>query len=298
MLIIPLVEEVSSAPEMEIGSFVEKAVAGRWIAGAEVSDAIEVAKSFNKHRIRGIINFLGEDLDDKRQVDATVTTYLSLIDEIGRRGIKADISIKITQLGYDIDEKIAKSNYERVVRAARKKDVFVWLDMEEHRYVDPAIRLYKSQLRRGGVGICIQSYLKRSGDDVRKLVNMNGVIRLVKGAYKEGPRLAFASRAQATQNYLLLMNYLFRHSEKFMVATHDIRIIDEALLLNRSYRRDVTFAMLNGIRNGYAVQLATTNKVAVYIPFGRRWFAYSLRRLKEEGHLNLIVRSFFENQSV
>ncbi len=283
---------------MDISGLIEKAVAGRWIAGAGISDAVALGRRINTGGASAIFNYLGEDLKSPQEVDDAVETYLKLIDAIGRNGMDASISLKPTELGIDIGRKVAEGNYSRIVRAARRGNVFVWMDMESHRYVDPTIALYRRQLKGGGVGICIQSYLRRSGDDLARLVRDGAVIRLVKGAYTESRRIAFGSRTQTTANYYELMKYLFKHSKRFMIATHDQGIIDEAQLLNRSYRRDVTYAMLNGIRNRYAMQLARISKVALYVPFGRRWFAYSYRRLKEEGHLMLILRSILEDQSV
>ena len=121
----------------------------------------------------------------------------------------------------------------------------------------------------------------------------------MKGAYKEGERIAYPTRKAVTANYLRLMSYIFRNSDEFMIATHDTDMIREALLLNRSYRRKVSYAMLNGIRNKYLVELAKMgNKTVVYIPFGERWLDYSVRRLREEGHLTLILRSLFQSQKL
>ena len=285
---------------MTIGGIVEKLFAGRWIAGAEISDAIATAKRFNKERISGLINYLGESFNEKANVERTIAVYAKLIDEIYLSKIDSAISVKPTQLGLLIGKGYTKKNYARIVRLARKRRMFVWLDMEEHRYVDDTISLYRSQQKRNGMtGLCIQAYLRRSGDDAMRLVKSGAVIRLVKGAYKEGERIAYQDRKTVTANYLKLMSYLFRNSGEFMIATHDTAMIREALLLNRSYRRKVSYAMLNGIRNKYLVELAGMgNRSVVYIPFGERWFDYSVRRLREEGHLSLILRSLFESQKL
>lgn len=284
---------------MSIGGTIEKLLAGRWIAGAGIRDAISTTKRFNKERISASINYLGENFSDKAEVDRTVGVYAKLIEEIHGSNVDAAISVKPTQLGLLIGKGYAKRNYSRIVRLARKKGIFVWLDMEEHQYVDDTISLYRSQQRRRGTGICIQAYLRRSDGDVKRLVKAGAVIRLVKGAYKEGESIAYPTRKAVTANYLRLMSYLFRNSDEFMIATHDTDMIREALLLNRSYRRKVSYAMLNGIRNKYLVELAKMgNKTVVYIPFGERWFDYSVRRLREEGHLTLILRSLFQSQKL
>ena len=284
---------------MSIGGIIEKLLAGRWIAGAGIMDAISTTKRFNKERISASINYLGENFSDKAEVDRTVGVYAKLIEEIHGSNVDAAISVKPTQLGLLIGKGYAKRNYSRIVRLARKRGIFVWLDMEEHQYVDDTISLYRSQQGRRGTGICIQAYLRRSDDDVKRLLKAGAVIRLVKGAYKEGERIAYPTRKAVTANYLRLMSYIFRNSDEFMIATHDTDMIREALLLNRSYRRKVSYAMLNGIRNKYLVELAKMgNKTVVYIPFGERWLDYSVRRLREEGHLTLILRSLFQSQKL
>ena len=283
---------------MGASSFIEKALAGRWIAGSKINDAIAVGKKFNSHGIKVIVNYLGEGLRDKAQVKDSIRAYNGLILAIRKADIDAEISVKASQLGLSISRSLAEKNYSRLVKVARKSGIFVWLDMEEHRYVDETIGLYKTELRGGGVGICIQSYLKRSHDDLRGLVRLKAVVRLVKGAYKTNSRMAYGSRQMTTENYVRLMTYLFKNADGFTIATHDLSIIEEAIEQNRSYRRNVTYSMLNGIRNAEAVRLAATNKVAVYVPFGERWLDYAFRRLKEEGHLTLIIRSIFQSQRI
>ncbi len=284
---------------MDIGNAIEKLVAGRWIVGAGIKDAVGASARLNAQGVSAMINYLGENLSDIDDVESTVRVYLNLINEIHKRGVDASIAIKATQIGLTIGIGCAKRNYAKIVGLARRKGVFIWLDMERHRDVDSVIRLYTGAPGKGMVGICIQARLKRSEGDIKRLVKAGAIVRLVKGAYKEDGRVSYTSRAAVTQNYLKLMNYLFRHSKEFMIATHDAGLIREALLLNRSYRRDVTYAMLNGIRNKYAVGLAKRgNKTAIYLPFGERWLDYAFRRLREEGHLSLLIKSLFEGQGV
>ncbi len=282
---------------MTLNGVAERLMAGRWLAGERIGDAIGVSRRFNSHGISAMINYLGESLAERSAVDCAVKTYARLIREIKRSGIRASISIKPTQLGASIGKGVALRNYASIVGLARSNGIFTWLDMEEHRYVDTTIRLYRSQLKRGAVGICIQAYLRRSASDLESIVRSGGVVRLVKGAYGEPSRLAYATRDETTANYSRLMAYLFRHSPRFMIATHDPAVIAEAQELNRSYRRDVTYAMLNGIRNRELLRLAETgSKAAAYVPFGEQWISYALRRLREEGNLPLLLRSLFESQ--
>lgn len=276
-----------------MSGFFEKLFAGKWIAGPDVADAIAEAERLNRLGIAAIINYLGEAYHRKEVVDNAVGTYLSLIAEIRRRKLRADISMKITELGYLIDKKTAFSNYSRIVDLAAKNKIFVWLDMEEHRFVDDTIRIYLSKMKKGNTGICIQSYLRRSMRDVGKLPN-GATIRLVKGAYSESEDIAFQTRKSTTENYAVLMYYIWNKFDRFTIATHDKELLQIAFGLEKRQKREVTYAMLKGVRNKYAAELAKSGKrVAVYVPFGREWMPYSLRRLREASNLKLIVRSVF-----
>ncbi|MDE1856509.1 MAG: proline dehydrogenase family protein [Candidatus Micrarchaeota archaeon] len=280
-------------------ALLEKALAGRWIAGPRIKDAAERSARFNRLGIGTEINYLGEDFRTKAEVRDAVQTYFRLIDEIKRDRLDADISLKPTQLGLLISRRLAKDNYGRIVARARSRGIFVWLDMEDAEHVDDTISFYMAEVGRGNVGICVQAYLRRSAADIRGIVAMGGIIRLVKGAYSVKGNGAFKTKPAVDRDYMALMEYLFKRSKKFMVATHDTKMIKAALRLNGHYNRDVTYAMLNGIRNRYAIALARSgHRVSLYVPFGSRWVDYSYRRLKEAGHLSLIIRSLFERQSV
>ncbi len=282
---------------MSVDSFFERLLAGRWIAGPLIEDAIRRARMLNRKGIGAILNYLGEDFADKDDVDLSVHKYLKLIDAIHGAKVRADVSVKPTQIGLAISYAYASANYSKILERARKYHTFVWLDMESHGYVDDTIRLYLEHLERGNrkdTGICVQSYLRRSGSDVKRIVKAWGIIRLVKGAYKESAAMAYANRAETTANYAKLMKYLFGNSGRFTIATHDTSLIDSARALNAARHKDVTYAMLNGIKDGYARELASGREnVYVYVPFGERWVDYSVRRLRELSNALLIVRSLF-----
>ena len=276
----------------------EKAIAGRWIAGERVSDALRVASSFNRKGIGVMVNYLGEDFSKTADVEETMGVYARLVSDSADREISISMAVKPTQLGLDLGRKYAQANYSALVKLARKNKIFVWLDMEGHEYVDDTIAIYLGESARGGVGICIQSYLRRSESDVKRLVRRGAVIRLVKGAYSESRRIAFPDRQKTTANYVLLMEYLFRHSKSFMIATHDASMIEKALELEKGSKADVTFAMLNGIRNDYAARLAKDGEnVCIYVPFGGRWVSYGYRRTKELENSKLILRSLLGEHS-
>ncbi len=282
-----------------ISEALERALAGRWIAGPHIEDALERSRSFNSKCISTLINFLGESIQERAEVRNAVETYLLLIDEISKTKTKAAISVKPTQLGLCISGKAFNSNYMKLARFARENGVFVWLDMEEPAYVDDTIAAYRKAVRFGNTGICIQSYLKRSMGDIKSMQGIGAKIRLVKGAYGLDQEYAFKSKQEVSHNYLQLMYLLFRDFNDFMIATHDHRIDDIAMRLNVRDRKRMTFAMLNGIRNQYARYLVSRRqKVAIYVPFGNDWIRYGYRRLTEAGHLSLVIRSMLQSQEI
>ena len=280
--------------------FIEREMAGRWIAGPSLKDAIERARQIESKRMEPMINYLGEAFgsNDRKKVGEAVRTYEELISLMAKNRIKGSIAVKPTQLGLLISYKLLERNYSEIVKEAEKKGIFVWLDMEESKYVDDTIKLYKTHVKSRTTGICIQSYLKRSENDIKALSGYNAVVRLVKGAYKPEPETGFTSRAEVTENYARLMRMLFETYKKFTIATHDTRMITEAMKLEKRYKKDVSFAMLNGIRNGYAESLASKGyNIFIYLPFGREWVSYAYRRLREASNFLLLVRSILSQNA-
>jgi proline dehydrogenase len=284
---------------MHIKAGIEKLFAGKWIAGYYPEDALEKTKLFNSKKISTLINFLGENFHEKKEINETVDIYIKLIKEIRSKKLKASLSVKPTQIGLYISYALMYSNYIKIVNHAKKAGIFVWFDMETTDTIESTIKAYKSAIRCGNTGICIQAYLKRSEKDLESLQKYGAKIRLVKGAYRLNNDMTFSSKIEVTENYILLMNKLFKRSNDFMLATHDSRIVEEAIKINFKRKKRVTYAVLNGIRNKYAEYLARHgNNVAVYVPFGSDWIGYAYRRLVEQGHMYLMLRSLFERQKV
>lgn len=276
---------------MTMSGAVERVIAGKWIAGESISDAIRASRGLNGKGIKAIINCLGEQYRDRSMAEKTVAEYLRLVVDIKRANINADITMKPTQIGLAVNKNYFLKNYAKVVNFSRKRKIFVWLDMEGHEFVDDTIDIYMKLSKNGYTGICIQSYLKRSAKDLERLLKHKAVIRLVKGAHRSKGR-DFYSDAGTTKNYFRLMQYMFTHGDIFTIASHDSGIIDRARLLNKKYKRNVTYAMLTGIRSTYASALAKAGEnVSVYVTYGSQWKSYSYRRLKEVGNLKLVIRS-------
>jgi proline dehydrogenase len=274
---------------------IERIFARKWIAGPTIDDAIKVAKKLNEKNVGVILNYLGEELKEENEITANIENYFELIDEIAEKKLVGDIAVKPTQIGLSLSYEKARENYMKILRYAKVNDVFVWLDMEASNYVEPTIKLYFEGLLVSREGIAIQSYLKRSNKDVEEIVKRNGIIRLVKGAYKEPPEIAYTTWKEKTENYRRIMHYLFENAPEFTIATHDLKLVKEAVELNKQYNKKVTVAMLLGIKNKFIFNLNEGNiKKALYVPYGEKWVDYARRRFREASNIILVLRSLFE----
>ncbi len=275
----------------------QKIFAGRWIAGPDEKSAISIGKKLSALKIKPIFNYLGEELSDKKNVTETVDTYLKLLDLIKKDNITCSISIKPTQIGSLISKNELEENYAKLIKKAKKLNVFTWLDMESYESVDSTISLYLNLDNNSHAGICLQSYLRRTIKDAQKITKNDGIIRLVKGAYSESKDISY-NRTDSTVNYLQIMKYLFKNSQNFMLATHDLNIIKTSFYFSRLYKKMPDYAMLYGIRNKLALKLAKNHNMYLYVPFGTSWLSYSYRRLRESSNLMLLLRSLLDNQKI
>ncbi len=271
--------------------------ARQWIAGETLDDAISRARKANNAGIGGIINFLGEHVRDKEEAKKNIEENQRILNAIGDSKLNASLSIKLTQLGLEIEKDFCLSNVEMIVGGAASKNIFVWIDMENSPYTEDTIHIYLEVFKKfKNVGIAIQSNLKRSDSDVRRIAASGGIIRLVKGAYSEKPDIAYTSRKDITINYSKLMGYLFFKSPFFAIATHDDLLIKEALVANEAHHKRIEFQMLLGVREELKKELVKKGLTVVdYIPYGKNWFPYSLRRIRErKRNILLVFRSVFD----
>ncbi len=282
-----------------LNGFMEKRIAGRWIAGPTVDDAIARGKKFKALGIGAIFNFLGEALTEKVDIEEATNTYLDIVKSIENGDKMFQVSVKPTQIGLSVSLEMAKNNLDKIVKAAIDKDLFTWIDMEESTLVDSTIELYRSQINTGKVGICLQAYLKRTIDDVKALSPEGGIFRLVKGAYTEDDKIAFKNKSNINRNYVEILEYMFENTKMFMVASHDELMIEKAIELSEKTNKEVWYAMLNGIRNQYLIDLQKRGKqVYSYIPFGKKWIQYSVRRMQEAGHVSLLMKSILHGKKI
>jgi proline dehydrogenase len=259
-------------------------IADRFVAGESADCAVSHVRALADAGIGGIVNHLGEHYDDPADARADTEEYLRLLGRLPATDPPATISVKPSQLGLGVGEDAFRDNLDRIVEVAAATDTFVWLDMEDHTTTDATIRAYEALADEydGGVGVCLQANLRRTPDDVARLADTPGRIRLVKGAYDEPAELAHRDGAAVDEAYRDLLRQLFAETTVgIAVATHDDAMIDLALELGAEYDRDCEFQMLMGVRERRQRELAATETVYQYVPYGSAWASYFYRRVRE-----------------
>jgi len=263
-------------------------IARRFVAGETIDEAIPSVAGLNAQGISASLDLLGESVLRADQVDATVDTYLRLFQAIRESGVDANVSLKLTALGLDIDEELCYCNMARLLSAAGP-DRFVRIDMESSAYTQRTLdlfeRLWNSEQRFRNVGVVIQSYLRRSEEDIETLVKMGARVRLCKGAYDEPESIAFPNKTDVDENYVRLMRRLVSDGVYPGIATHDEKMISATkdYALEQKIEPDqFEFQMLYGIRRDLQTDLVKNGyRMRVYTPFGTYWYPYLMRRLAE-----------------
>jgi len=286
--------------------------AGRYIAGTEIKDAIEAAQKLNSVGIMAAIDNLGENVRTEAEAAQSVAEYLKLIDAIKKNGVDASVSLKLTHLGLDVggyppvSDDVAYKNVEIIVKKALAAGVSggypsaVRLDMEGSAYTQRTLDVFfKLRSKYENVGVAIQSYLRRSAEDVAAIIAVKGSVRLVKGAYKEPPQAAFPDKKDVDANFLKLMQTLLLNGTMPAIATHDEKLINEAISFveaNKIPKDAFEFEMLLGIKRTLQRDLANRGfRVRVYVPYGKNWGAYTLRRLRErKENIWFVVKNIFD----
>jgi len=259
-------------------------MAKHYIAGKYSSDIAQIAKSLNSSGFRIIANYLGEDLTREEDIKSAVKQYINLIEVLDQNKISGCVSVKLTQLGLSISDKLAMENLGRIVDEARARDMYVWIDMESTNYTEKTLDIYYDTLATyKHIGVAVQSYLKRSLADIEKLLDEGGQVRLVKGAYHEKPDLLVGGKREIRDSYSKLLKILFTGKNFFAVATHDEKLIKLAQDLAKETRNEnFEFQFLKGVREKRSLELVSDGfKVSIYIPYGENWLPYALRRIKE-----------------
>jgi len=264
---------------------------GRFVAGTQVEDVLRVAQAVNQSGLSVSIDNLGENVTSADEARASAQLYHQLLDDIAAQKLNANISLKLTHMGLDVDEKLARDQVAGLVAkaAAMNPRNFVRVDMEGSPYTQRTLdfvrELHRVPANQGCVGTVIQSYMRRSESDVEQLLAEGIRIRLCKGAYKEPPEIAFQPKSEVDANYVKLMKVLMKSKVYHGLATHDEKIINQAKAFatkERISRDAFEFQMLHGIRRDLQQGLVRDGwRMRVYIPFGTEWYPYLMRRLAE-----------------
>jgi proline dehydrogenase len=283
-------------------SAIGRRISTRFVAGTQVEDVLRATRLINDAGATVSIDNLGENVTNVEEARASAALYHHLLDDIARLGLKANISLKLTHMGLDVDENLARELVCGLVAKAASLNSFVRVDMEGSPYTQRTLdfvhELHRVPGNRDAVGTVIQSYLHRSQKDVEDLLADGIRIRLCKGAYKEPPEIAFQKKSEVDSNYVNLMKMLMKSGVYHGLATHDESIIKEAkaFAISENIPRDAfEFQMLHGIRRDLQQQLVREGwGMRVYIPFGTEWYPYFMRRLAERpANVFFILKNFF-----
>lgn len=288
-----IVSIVQMMPKNIVGFFSKK-----YIAGESLEDGIRVVKQLNSKGIYATMDVLGEAVKNKEESIDAKNKAMEVLEAIEKHKLMSNLSIKPTQMGLLIDEEFAYQQILELVKRAHEINNFVRIDMEDSSTTDMTINLYKRIYQQyKNVGVVIQAYLKRSFDDVVVLNKIGTNYRLCKGIYIEPASIAIKDRQAIRENYLKILKQMFIDGNYVGIATHDKYLIDEAykMIKEMNIPKDkFEFQMLLGVREDLRDKINNDGyKIRIYVPFGKDWYAYSVRRLKENpsiaGH---IVKSF------
>ena len=274
-------------------------VAQRYIAGETIDDAIRVARFLNARGLRATMDILGEDVHHIEQARNAAENYKTLLDELQRQKIDSNVSIKLSQLGLKVDKRECVTLAASVVTRAHEHGNFVRIDMEDSSCTSDTLDVYAS-LRRDheNVGVVLQAYLHRTGDDLTRLLPLQPNFRLCKGVYVEPASIAYQDMSNINRNYLMLLERMLRSGIHVGIATHDAAIIRKAEEWIAELNLPTTayeFQMLLGVNETLRDKVhAAGHPLRVYIPFGRDWYAYSVRRLRENPRLaGYVLKAMF-----
>lgn len=288
-----IVQIVQLLPKPVVGFFSKK-----YIAGETLQAGIDLVKKLNSKGIYATMDVLGESVKNKEEAIHAKNLAMEVIEAIEKNKLMANLSIKPTQMGLAIDEDFAYEQVLELVKKAAEYNNFVRIDMEDSPYTDKTINLYRKIYENyKNVGIVIQAYMKRSYDDVLILNKIGTNYRLCKGIYVEPPSIAYKDKQAVRDNYLKILDAMFKDGNYVGIATHDKELIDAAYkrIKEQNIPKDkFEFQMLLGVREDLRDKINSDGyKIRIYVPFGKDWYAYSVRRLKENpsvaGH---IVKSF------
>ena len=275
---------------VKVTELMPKSVVGyfsrRYIAGETLIDGVSVVKDFNSRGIYATMDVLGESVKNKKEAGSAKNKALEVYQAIVENNLSSNLSIKPTQLGLSIDDNFAYDQVKELVVKAKEINNFLRIDMEDSPYTDKTFNLYK-RLRKDfdNVGVVVQSKLRRTYDDVSALKEFNTNFRLCKGIYLEKESIAYQGKQEVRDNYLKILELMFKNNHYVGIATHDEYLVDKAYIMIKDMnipKEKFEFQMLLGVKENLRERINKDGyKMRVYVPFGKDWYPYSIRRLKE-----------------
>jgi proline dehydrogenase len=277
--------------------------ARRFIAGESAQEAIEAARAIEARHMRLTLDLLGESVTNLEEADAATRQYVAVIDAVVQSGIERNISLKLTQLGLDVDKASAVDNLRKILERAEPAGFFIRIDMENSPYTEVTLEIFETLWSHGyrQIGVVLQSALYRSEADLERMNALGARVRLVKGAYQEPKTVAHQDKAEVDAAYERMMKSLLTRGHSPAIATHDPAMIDATRrwALEHAVAADTfEFQMLYGIRRDLQTMLVKEGyRLRVYVPFGRQWFPYFMRRLGERpANVSFVIRGILGEQ--
>src|SRR5258705_3063087 len=279
-----------------------KRLTTRFVAGENIDEAVAAIKELNAEGCSASFDQLNESVANPSEAEAEVKEYLQILSRIDETKINSNVSIKLTQFGLELDPELAYKNARAVVEDAARRGNFVRVDMEASSVTQVTIDIFKrlrAEFQLNDVGIVLQSYLRRTYADAQELVKLPARIRICKGAYNEPPEVAFPDKRDVDENYVRVMQLLLTSGIYHGIATHDPKMIDATVDFVRCQgisKDKFEFQMLYGIRRDFQKQLAHDGyNVRVYVPYGKHWYPYFMRRLAERpANIWFVIKNLFK----
>ena len=258
-------------------------IADNFVAGESVATALSHARELNDGDVGAILNLLGEHYDDPSEAREDAEVYTTLVEDIAIEGLDARISVKPSQIGLDVGAETFEENLGHIVDVAAENDVFVWVDMEDYTTIDTTLDAFEAHVTEyPKMGLCVQANMKRTREDLERLVELPGTVRLVKGAYDPPKEHAYKEKSRVNEAYREGLAFLFEHDDHLAVGSHDPKMIDYAKELHEEFGTTFEVQMLMGVRESEQFDLAADGyEVYQYAPFGEKWLSYFYRRVRE-----------------
>jgi proline dehydrogenase len=281
----------------------EQGFARRFVAGETLTEAIAAVRRIEAAGLTTTLDYLGESVSTMAEADKATRTYIAILNEVAASGVGRNVSLKLTQLGLTVDRATCVDNLRRILDPATAHDFFIRIDMEDSRYTQVTLDVFHTLWQQGyrNVGVVLQSCLPRSAEDARRLDRLGARIRLVKGAYKEPKGVAYPSKTQVDAAFVTLMEILLTEGTYPAIATHDPEMIEATRIFASTHGISpdrFEFQMLYGVRRDMQIALRRQGyQVRVYVPFGREWFPYFMRRLGERpANVGFVVRTMLRER--